>query len=184
MTTTINPVSISQPQQTKNTNVNRFSPVEVATDVRKGLNDVGEVTKGATVGIVQGIFAGTASFLTLWAVDVLKNLKNPEAQTSMIKDFAKPIAESVGKAITSIPKAAKALFTQSFGKTLKNVLVDAPVKMVKAFKNTNRISTPAKAVVGLITAAVVVGNIVKAKLSANEKNAAIDHRWQVGHDKV
>lgn len=189
MTTGITPITSveapkQQTQQKKVAAASNLSPVNVVTGTKKGLNNIGEVAKGTAVGLTHGAVAGTASFLTLWAVDVLKNVNNPEVQKSMMKDFVQPIAKSVGSFFAAVPKATRKLFTQPFGKTLKNVFVDTPVKMGKALKNTDKISKPAKAVVGLITAAVVVGNIVKAKLSANEKNAAIDHRWQVGHDKV
>ena len=157
--------------------------MDVVTGAKKGLNNVGEVAKGAAAGVAQGAVVGTASFLTLWALNVLKNVKNPEAPTSMMKDFVQPVTKSVGKFFAAVPKSTKKLFTQSFGKTLKNVFVDTPVKIAKALKNTERISKPAKVVVGLISAAVVAGNIIKGKLKANEMNAGVDHRWQVGHDR-
>ena len=181
--TAINPADTSRQQQQKALASKSLTPVSVVTGAKKGLNNVGEVAKGTAVGLAQGAVAGTASFLPLWALDVLKNVKNSEAPTSMMKDFIQPVAQSDGKFFGAVPKGTKKLFTQSFGKTLKNVFVDTPVKIAKTLKNTERISKPAKVVVGLISAAVVAGNIIKGKLSANEMNAGIDHRWQVGHDR-
>ena len=181
--TAINPADTSRQQQQKTVAAKSLTPVDVVTGAKKGLNNVGEVAKGTAVGLAHGAVAGTASFLTLWALDVLTNVKNPDAPKSMMKDFVQPIAQSVGKFFGAVLKGTINLFTPSIGKTLKNVFVDNPVKIAKTLKNTERISKPAKVVVGLISAAVVAGNIIKGKLSANEMNAGVDHRWQVGHDR-
>ena len=167
--TAINPADTSRQQQQKTVAAKSLTPVDVVTGAKKGLNNVREVAKGTVVGLVHGAVAGTASFLTLWALDVLKNAKNPDAPKSMMKDFVQPIAQSVGKFFGAVPKGTKKLFTPSF--------------IAKTLKNTERISKPAKVVVGLISAAVVAGNIIKGKLSANEINAGIEHRCQVGHDR-
>lgn len=179
MTTVTNVAPVQPETKTKKS---RKSPVTVAADVRKGWNNVSSISKGVGSGVVKGSATGLGAFLGLWAIDVLKNVNNAQAQKSLWTDFAKPIGSAIGKGVRAIPSTVGKLFKQNFGTTLKKVFVDTPNKVWKAFKGTKNISTPAKVGVALLSLGVTTWSVFKSKLNANEKNADVDHRWRTGHD--
>src|SRR5574344_2835230 len=58
------------------------------------------------------------------------------------------------------------------GAAIKNLIKRAP----------KTLSVKNKFLAGAVAATFVAGNLIAAKLNANEKNANVDHRWQTGHN--
>ncbi len=60
--------------------------------------------------------------------------------------------------------------------------VAALKNMVK--HNEKTLTTGNKVLAGAVGVAILAGNMIAAKLNANEKDATVDHRWRTGHNDV
>lgn len=150
-------------------------------DFLKGFNNVTNTTQGAVKGVVEGAVATTV-------VGVIgKNIKESEGQISgTLLGIGKDITKGLKHAVGFIPS----LLTKSPVENLKNV-VTLPKKFYgKGYLNVlNKAGEGATSHKGTAAIATLVGvgvlalRTIQGKISANEKNADLDHKTNHGHVK-
>ncbi len=133
-----------------------------------------------------------------------KNMDTCQCEHRICPQCGKPIEDKFEK-----PKEKKGFFTRvkdgfinvrkffidagyMIGGTVKGLLYGAAAGSVvlagNAVKNIAKkapktLSTKGKILAGTVGTVVLAYNMIKAKLSANESKAHLDHRWETGHNE-
>lgn len=143
------------------------------TDVFKGFNNVTNVSAGAIRGAAEGVVATAA-------VGVIA--KACKEQDFHIFKTAKQILKDCGSGIWSALKFVPSLITKSPLENIKSITT-LPLK----FYGTKKIDGYLKGHSGIAAIATAVGaavlalRIIQGKITANQKNADIDHKTNQGH---
>ena len=138
------------------------------TNFVKKINNVTNVTQGVTRGVIDGVIATTA-------VGVLGKAckENNFNVIGILKDTIKDVAQNAWSAIKFIPS----IVTKS---PLENAttILSLPKKFYSSYLKDHKAIAVLASVVG---ACVLAGRIIQGKVSANEKNADLDHKTNQGH---
>ncbi|MBR3605873.1 MAG: hypothetical protein IKL52_07580 [Candidatus Gastranaerophilales bacterium] len=163
----------AQPQQEKKSIVDTYlSAKKTVTGFFKGVNNVLGVSTGAAQGVVEGaVAAGVVGIIG-------KNIKNGEGK---ILETSVGILKDAWSAIKVVPKTIKNIWLNSpkdnLAKLFKETIPNAVKKIGPGLKK-HKASAIIAAGVGV---AVFAMRTVQGKVSANIKNANLEHATNQGH---
>ena len=143
------------------------------TNIFKGVNNVAGVTGGVAKGVAAGSLATLAFGVVGKAVSESKDLNGLEVLTHIVGETIKDTAKGVWEAVKFVPS----VITKSPLENIKTI-GSLPKKFYTTYlKGHKRIAIAATAI-GL---GVLAYNAIKGKIKANEKNADLDHKTNLGH---
>jgi hypothetical protein len=141
------------------------SSKDVIRTVKKFFVSIGDYGKGTAKGILEGGFFGGLTFGALKLINAVKKFRFDRQLKNAAKKGAEVLAaatknEAVREAVQTTAKAA--------GKAVKEG-AEAVAKKVHYL--------PAKTLGIIVGVAILLGNLWKASLNANDKKADVDHRY-------
>jgi len=117
------------------------------------------ITTGYMIsGTAKGAVYGTFGSVVVLSAAAVKNLIKPiktMPKAQVLKDAEEEVLEGAEKVAEKVAKPARKYLT-----------------------------TGNKVLAGAVGVAILAGNMIAAKLNANEKGATVDHRWRTGHNNV
>ena len=166
----------TQPAQQKTTVVEKFNKVKKAgTDILKDINVFTNTSGGALRGVVDGTIA------TVGIAAVGKSLKAAKDKKGLgvLAEIGKNLTSDVWGGIKGTASYAKRIFTEDKA-MYKHVgeLVSLPKKFYCDYMKGNKLIAAGATAVG---GALLMLRIFQGKITANEKNAALDHKTKQGH---
>ena len=166
----------TQPAEQKTTIVDKFNKVKKAgTDILKDVNIITNTSGGAVRGVVDGTIA------TVGIAALGKSLKAAKNQKGLkvLYEIGKSLAQDSVGALKGTLHYAKRIFTEDKA-MYKHVgeLISLPKKFYCDYMKNNKLLAAGATVVG---GAVLALRIFQGKISANEKNANLDHKTRQGH---